>query len=130
LFSFPGGIQYICLRAISVNQRSWQILRAAPVTSSLILGFAFLLVVWDFLFIFLTVHNCLCIVVFLGTSKTRKAQNSEIFSYGGAAYPSPGNLRTSQHCILPCTARAMCWDDLALLLCLYKSSELGRSGTL
>ena len=40
----------------------------------------------------------------------------------------PGRLRASWRCALACTARAASWDDLALSLSLFKSSELGRSG--
>jgi len=47
---------------------------------------------------------------------------------------TPGNPRTSQRCILACAARIAGWcavdrDGLALSLSLYKSSELGGSGT-
>jgi len=40
------------------------------------------------------------------------------------AFRPPGNL----HRVLACTARAESWDELVLLLFLYKSSELGQSG--
>jgi len=46
---------------------------------------------------------------------------------------TPGDPRTSQHCILACTAGLISWcavnrDGLALSLSLYKSSELGHPG--
>ena len=41
----------------------------------------------------------------------------------------PGDLRTSRHCVLAFTARAVSWDVLALLSSSYKSSEFGWSGT-
>jgi len=46
---------------------------------------------------------------------------------------TPGDPRTSQHCILVCSERTVGWcavhrDNLALSLSLYKSSELGQPG--